>query len=155
MFGASSFGGFGQQNQQGVNNASQPATGGLFGQPAATTGAAGTGSGAFGAPAFGQPAQTGATPAFGATTQTPAFGTTASAQHRRPCSNHSSQVQVRSGLSSLARRLDRTTPRRHSLDNSLQQCNPRRSALLARVCRRTRPSRKAQQLFHTRRFVRT
>ena len=80
MFGASSFGGFGQQNQQGVNNASQPATGGLFGQPAATTGAAGTGSGAFGAPAFGQPAQTGATPAFGATTQTPAFGTTASAQ---------------------------------------------------------------------------
>ncbi|WFD18276.1 hypothetical protein MCAP1_000475 [Malassezia caprae] len=77
MFGSSSFGGFGQQNQQGVNNASQPSGTGMFGQPAPAAGA-GTGSvfgqpattNAFGTPAFGQPA-TGT--AFGAS-QTPAFG---------------------------------------------------------------------------------
>ena len=76
MFGASSFGGFGQQNQQGMSNPSQPGTGGggMFGQPVNPTGSA------FGTPAFGQPAQTSATPAFGAATQTPAFGATPSVQ---------------------------------------------------------------------------
>ena len=76
MFGASSFGGFGQQNQQGMSNPSQPGTGGggMFGQPVNPTGSA------FGTPAFGQPAQTSATPAFGASTQTPAFGATPSVQ---------------------------------------------------------------------------
>ena len=64
MFGASSFGGFGQQNQQGMNNPSQPGAGGggMFGQPVNPTGSA-----------FG-------TPAFGAATQTPAFGATPSVQ---------------------------------------------------------------------------
>ncbi|WFD21613.1 hypothetical protein MEQU1_000268 [Malassezia equina] len=78
MFGSSSFGGFGQQNQQGVNNASQPSGTGMFGQPAPGAAGAGTGSvfgqpattNAFGTPAFGQPA-TGT--AFGAS-QTPGFG---------------------------------------------------------------------------------
>ena len=60
MFGSTSFGGFGQQNQQGLNSGAQPAGGSLFGQPATT-------------PAFGQPA---ATPAFGQSTATttPTFG---------------------------------------------------------------------------------
>ncbi|SHO76254.1 Similar to S.cerevisiae protein NUP100 (FG-nucleoporin component of central core of the nuclear pore complex) [Malassezia sympodialis ATCC 42132] len=83
MFGSSSFGGFGQQNQQGVNNASQPSGTGMFGQPAPAAGA-GTGSmfgqpaatSAFGTPAFGQPA-TGT--AFGSS-QTPAFGANNSMQ---------------------------------------------------------------------------
>ncbi|WFD25302.1 hypothetical protein MNAN1_000271 [Malassezia nana] len=78
MFGSSSFGGFGQQNQQGVNNASQPSGTGMFGQPAPGAPAAGTGgvfgqpatTNAFGTPSFGQPPSGNA---FGAM-QTPAFG---------------------------------------------------------------------------------
>lgn len=64
MFGSSTFGGFGQQNQAGANNAA-PGTG-MFGQaPAANTGAFGTPATSFG--------QTNTTPAFG-TAQPTAFG---------------------------------------------------------------------------------
>lgn len=66
MFGASSFSGFGQQNQQGTNAPAQPAAGGMFGQTSTT-------------PAFGSFGQTAApaTNAFGAS-QPSTFGQAAS-----------------------------------------------------------------------------
>ncbi|WFC94188.1 hypothetical protein MBRA1_000821 [Malassezia brasiliensis] len=63
MFGASSFSGFGQQNQQASNAASAPGTGGMFGQASTTP--------SFGA--FGQPSGTG-TSAFGQSQPTTSFG---------------------------------------------------------------------------------
>ncbi|WFD07781.1 hypothetical protein MVES1_003152 [Malassezia vespertilionis] len=67
MFGAQSFTGFGQQNQ-GANNTTQSAGGGMFGQ--ATPGGFGTAFGQSTTPAFGQtPPAT--TPAFGQPASTP------------------------------------------------------------------------------------